>query len=90
MPFGYVLKDSDTLTVQADDAAKVKAIFKAKLAGKSLRDIAVDVLGDVKKYGQVNYILQNPAYTGRLRQENGKTVVIPAIITKQTFHKVNR
>ena len=90
VPLGYVLKDSDTLTVQADDAAKVKAIFKAKLAGKSLRDIAVDVLEDVKKYGQVNYILQNPAYTGRLRQENGKTVVIPDIITKQTFHKVNR
>lgn len=90
VPFGYELRDSDTLTVHAGDAARVKAIFRAKLAGKSLRDIAVDVLGDVKRYGQVNYILQNPAYTGRLRQENGKTVVIPAIITKQTFHKVNR
>jgi len=89
IPFGYRIEKSEVLEVVAHEAAQVKAIFKAKLAGQSLRDIAVDVFGDVSKYGTVNYVLKNPAYTGKLRQEDGKTVKIPAIITMPMFRKVN-
>lgn len=90
VPFGYAIKNSETLEIIEAEAQAVKAIFKARLAGNSLRDIAVDVFKDVKRYGQVNYILKNPAYTGKLRQENTKTVTIPAIVTAQTFKKVQK
>lgn len=90
IPFGYRIEKSEVLEVVEEEAQAVKAIYKAKLAGKSLREIAVDVFGEVGKYGQVKYILSNPAYTGKLRQEDGKTVKIPAIITTQMFNKINR
>jgi len=90
IPFGYRIEKSEVLEVVEEEASQVKAIYKAKMAGKSLREIAVDVFGDVSKYSTVNYILKNPAYTGKLRQEDGKTVKIPAIITTQMFNKINK
>lgn len=90
IPFGYRIEKSEMLEVVEEEATAVKAMFAAKIAGKSLRDIAVDVFGEVGRYGQVNYILKNPAYIGKLRQENGKTVKIPAIISKQMYNKINR
>lgn len=90
IPFGYRIEKNEVLLVVEAEAENVKRMFELKKEGKSVRKIAVEVLGDVKKYGRVNYILKNPAYIGKLRQENGKTVKIPAIITVNLFNKVNR
>ena len=90
IPYGYRIKKNEVLIVVDEEAANVKRMFELKKEGKSVRKIAVEVLGDVNKYGRVNYILKNPAYIGKLRQENGKTVEIPAIITVNLFNKVNR
>lgn len=90
IPYGYRIEKSEVLFVVESEAANVKAMFQLRKEGKSVRKIAVAVFGNVKKYGQVNYILKNPAYVGKLRQENGKTVDIPAIITKNLFNAANK
>jgi len=90
VPYGYRIEKSEELIVIEEEAANVKTMFQLRKEGKSVRKIAVAVFGEVGKYGQVNYILKNPAYVGKLRQENGKTVDIPAIITRNLFNAANK
>lgn len=90
VPFGYRIEKSEMLAIEEGEAEKVKEIFKLKTENNSLRKIAVKVFQDEKKYGMVNYILKNPAYIGKLRQENGQTVLIPRIISTQLFNKAQK
>ena len=91
IPYGYRIEKSETLTVVSEEAAQVKQLFTLRAeTRKSLREIAREVFGDEKKYGTVRYILSNPAYTGKLRQEKGKVISIPRIISTQLFRKANK
>lgn len=91
VPFGYRIEKSEVLEVVEEEAAQIQEIFRLKVEErKSVRKIAVAVFGDEKKYGTVNYILKNPAYKGRLRQENGKVVDVPRIVSPQLWNKANK
>ena len=72
------------------EAENVEKMFKLRVEGKSFRKIAVEVFGDERKFATVRYILSNSAYIGKLRQEGGKIVNVPRIVSTQLFNKVNK
>ena len=99
VPFGFEIEHNDFLLVNEAEAAQVKEMFRLKVEErKSVRKIAVAVFNDVKKYGQVAYILKNPAYKGKLRQENKKAnakkdiqyIDVPRIVSAQLWNKANK
>ena len=90
VPYGYNLEESKYISVVPEEAANIEQIFKLRVARKSYRKIAVEVFGDERKFATVRYILSNPAYIGKLRQEGGKIVTVPRIVSTQLFNKVNK
>lgn len=87
VPFGYILENSSYIYIDDEKAETVKKIFDDRIAGKSIRDIA----GEVKiPKSTVDYIIKNKAYIGKMEQEKGKIIDIPAIISKYKFDKANK
>ena len=71
-PFGYSVQNK--ILVPNENAKYVKYVFDAYISGKSFREIGtalgdagVKVNGDVPGAQAVRYILQNPAYCGKIR-----------------------
>ena len=71
-PFGYDVKDK--ILVPNENAKYVKYVFDAYISGKSFREIGralgdtgVKINGDVPGAQAIRYILQNPAYCGKIR-----------------------
>ncbi len=87
VPLGYDLKNAKDFSINETQAKVVKQIFEERITGKSMGDIAKDM--EIPK-STVNYILKNKAYTGKLEQEKGQTIEIPAIISKYKFDKANK
>jgi site-specific DNA recombinase len=88
LPFGYEIEKSEYILVNDEKAALVHRIFELRANTRlSLREIATEVFQDESKYSTVRYILKNTAYIGKLRQEKGKIVRVPRIISTQLFHK---
>lgn len=86
VPYGYILENSSYIYIDDEKAEKVKRIFDDRIAGKTIRDIAENV--QISK-STVDYILKNTAYIGKLEQEKGRVIEIPAIISKYKFDKAN-
>lgn len=86
VPYGYILENSSYIYIDNEKAEKVKRIFNERIAGKTIRDIAENV--QISK-STVDYILKNTAYIGKLEQERGQVIEIPAIISKYKFEKAN-
>lgn len=92
VPIGYELIDNEKLTIDCEDAEKVKKIFKMRCKGMSYTAIA-------KEYNttrqRVTYIIKNPVYTGKYKYDGKKeknkiSFDVPRIITDYTYNKANR
>lgn len=74
-PFGYDVENK--VLVPNENAEYVRYIFDAYIGGKSFREIAftlgnsgVKINGDSPSHQTIRYILQNPAYCGKIRWED--------------------
>ncbi|MGL6023496.1 MAG: recombinase family protein [Cetobacterium sp.] len=71
----------------------IKYIFTSRLNRNSLRAISAEVEENFQKKvpkSTVSYILKNRAYMGIFKQDNDKTIEIPAIISKNIFYRANK
>ena len=90
IPYGFTQDVTGNIIIDGDAAAQVKQIFQLRKDGLSYRKIAVKVFGDERKYGTIRYILKNPAYIGKFRQESSEEISVPRIVSPQLWNKANR
>jgi site-specific DNA recombinase len=98
-PYGYVIDSrSNQYKIIEEEALVVRRIFRERLSGRSLRQIANDLSKDdvsTKRGGKwqantIKTILENPFYIG-IYLQNGATLkdCHDAIISEYIFNKVN-
>jgi site-specific DNA recombinase len=98
-PYGYVIDSrSNQYKIIEEEALVVRRIFRERLSGRSLRQIANDLSKDdvsTKRGGKwqantIKTILENPFYIG-IYMQNGTTFkdCHDAIISEYIFNKVN-
>ncbi|MGL6114688.1 recombinase family protein [Cetobacterium sp. SF1] len=93
VPFGYNLINSSFIEINKELQPIVKYIFSKRAKGLSLRKISnliKDSFDFHLPFSSIGYIVKNPAYMGKYRQEKNIIIDIPPIISKSMFYKVNK
>jgi site-specific DNA recombinase len=97
-PYGYRITKNNQYTIYEEEAVIVRRIFKERLAGRSLRQIANDLIRDnvsTKRGGKwqantIKTIIENPFYTGAyIENDLIYKNCHDAIISEYIFNKVN-
>lgn len=97
-PYGYRITKNNQYSICEEEAVIVRRIFKERLAGRSLRQIANDLTKDnisTKRGGKwqantIKTIIENPFYTGTyIEDETSYKNCHDAIISEYIFNKVN-
>jgi site-specific DNA recombinase len=99
-PFGYRWTEDKTLEEDPAEAAVVRRIFDSYAAGRSQRDIVLDLTATgvpTRKGGRwaqslISNVLSSVTYHGKLKRGNGDVIdgKHPAIIDDETWTKVER
>jgi site-specific DNA recombinase len=102
-PFGYTLTDDQKLSINESEAETVRFIFESYLTGRGMKNIAYELIrtsahGMRWSGAAIQYILQNPVYTGMIRwnkkpkkNRTGELIISEGehqpIIDKETFER---
>ena len=96
--FGYDVDETDHFIINEEQAAIVREMYERKLRGDSVNQISewLEDIGCERRFGRkwpatsVARLLKNPAYMGTyIFGEYEFEDAIPAIVDKDTFHRVN-
>lgn len=91
IPFGYKLKDNDTLIINNDEAIIIKEIFKLRGQGLSYEKIGENFNFNKQR---ISYILKNQIYIGKYTyhgkvEQNKINLDVPPIVSRYLWNKVN-